>query len=638
MSDQTVRCLVPVVAMVAAGLAMSVSPVLAKPAAAPAATAPAGKKVVRTADDLPRHTYKIEGKASAMFDDPKAIDKLLVELKRDIEADLAGYDIQDRTTLQGYLTALQSIALLQGREAEALGYTDRIRDLETKEGEKLMSGLVQRALAAGRAAPEGQVKEVIARELDKQLRVLPFDKIREIIAQRKSQMQMVTPDLVRGQLTAQLDPVIAAAGGEVSGEIARQLVRMAVAMRLVLPHREVLASVYGKLLDDNTGEAKDIWVERDITLPADGLKPVTIAVWDSGVDTKVLPSNLWVNAGEQANGKDDDGNGFIDDVNGIAYDLDAKPSSSLLFPMNNLKTSIETLQKHSAGISDMQANIDSPEAKAAREYIGGLKGEAVGQFLEDMGQWGNYMHGTHVAGITAVGNPAARILAARLEFDYRNIPLHAPTVERARAEAAAAKATVDYFKAKGVRVVNMSWGGSRQDIERALEEKGVGGTPEERAKLAREIFGIGKDALEQAIRSAPEILFIAAAGNSNNDAQFSEMIPSGLSVPNLITIGAVDQSGKPTGFTSFGSNVQLYASGYRVDSFIPGGGREKASGTSMAAPQVANLAGKLLAINPALKPADLIGLITSTSDPMPGNNQGRLIINPKAAVAKARSK
>ncbi len=32
------------------------------------------------------------------------------------------------------------------------------------------------------------------------------------------------------------------------------------------------------------------------------------------------------------------------------------------------------------------------------------------------------MHGTHVAGIMTEGNPAAKLLVARLEFDYRNIP------------------------------------------------------------------------------------------------------------------------------------------------------------------------------------------------------------------------
>jgi subtilisin family serine protease len=154
--------------------------------------------------------------------------------------------------------------------------------------------------------------------------------------------------------------------------------------------------------------------------------------------------------------------------------------------------------------------------------------------------------------------------------------------------------------------------------------------------MAREIFAVGRDGLEAAIASAPEILFVAAAGNSNNDSQFSEMIPSGLSAPNLVTIGAVDQAGKPTSFTTFGRNVSLYASGYQVDSFVPGGAREKASGTSMAAPQVSNLAGKLLAIDPTLTGAELIRIITETADPMPGDNVGRFIINPKAAVEQIR--
>lgn len=154
--------------------------------------------------------------------------------------------------------------------------------------------------------------------------------------------------------------------------------------------------------------------------------------------------------------------------------------------------------------------------------------------------------------------------------------------------------------------------------------------------MARKFFNTGKEGLDEAIKSAPDILFVAAAGNSNNDSEFSEMIPSGLKAGNMITIGAVDQSGKPTGFTTFGKNVTLYASGYQVESFVPGGAREKASGTSMAAPQVTNLAAKLFAINPTLSAAQVVKIITDTADPMPGNNPGRFIINPKKAVEAAR--
>jgi subtilisin family serine protease len=223
-----------------------------------------------------------------------------------------------------------------------------------------------------------------------------------------------------------------------------------------------------------------------------------------------------------------------------------------------------------------------------------------------------------VAGIAAAGNPFVRLLACRLTFDFREIPLHAPSEALSRKTAASYNAAVAYMKAAGVRVVNMSWGGSFKDIEAALEKKGIGSTPQERAEMAARLFAIERDGLESAIKSAPEILFIAAAGNSDNDNGFVQFIPSGLNLPNLLTVGAVDMSGKPTGFTTFGKNVKLYANGYEVDSYVPGGKRMKYSGTSMAAPNVANLAAKLIALSPTLTPAQTVDLLTRGASPMVG--------------------
>jgi subtilisin family serine protease len=238
-----------------------------------------------------------------------------------------------------------------------------------------------------------------------------------------------------------------------------------------------------------------------------------------------------------------------------------------------------------------------------------------------------------VAGIAAAGNPYARLLTARITFDYKMIPQITPSLETARKEAAAAKKTVEYFKNAGVRVVNMSWGGGVKDIEAALEQKGVGASPEERNAMAREIFGIQRDGLQAAIAGAPEILFIAAAGNSDNDNQFAEMIPSALSSPNLITVGAVDSALKPTSFTTFGKNVTLYANGFEVNSFVPGGQKVKFSGTSMAAPQLVNLVGKMLALKPGMTPAQVIDAVKNGAVPMEGY-EGRFIIHQKRTIEK----
>jgi subtilisin family serine protease len=102
-------------------------------------------------------------------------------------------------------------------------------------------------------------------------------------------------------------------------------------------------------------------------------------------------------------------------------------------------------------------------------------------------------------------------------------------------------------------------------------------------------------------------------------------------------VGAVDQAGEPTGFTSFGETVDVYANGFEVESYVPGGARMAFSGTSMASPNAANLAAKLLALDPTLSPEELIRLIISGSDRYDADER-ILLINPKRTVELLRSR
>ncbi|RYF11257.1 MAG: hypothetical protein EOO77_19770, partial [Oxalobacteraceae bacterium] len=62
----------------------------------------------------------------------------------------------------------------------------------------------------------------------------------------------------------------------------------------------------------------------------------------------------------------------------------------------------------------------------------------------------------------------------------------------------------------------------------------------------------------------------------------------------------------------------------------PGGLRLRFTGTSMAAPAVVNLAAKMLALDPALTPPEVVRMIIAGADT---SADGRLhVINPKAAI------
>jgi subtilisin family serine protease len=189
---------------------------------------------------------------------------------------------------------------------------------------------------------------------------------------------------------------------------------------------------------------------------------------------------------------------------------------------------------------------------------------------------------------------------------------------------------VDYFKASGVRVANMSWDRTLMETESALEANGIGENAAERARLARELFDIEKNAMYSAIRDAPDILFVNAAGNENDNVSFEDHFPAAFDLPNVLAVGAVDRAGDETSFTSFGDRVDVYANGFEVESFIPGGDKMASSGTSMSSPGAANLAAKLLALDSSLSTDELVRLIKDGADRI--DDGERLLINPRKTL------
>jgi subtilisin family serine protease len=180
----------------------------------------------------------------------------------------------------------------------------------------------------------------------------------------------------------------------------------------------------------------------------------------------------------------------------------------------------------------------------------------------------------------------------------------------------------------------MSWGFGPSFFEAVLEANNVGATPEERRKMASEIHAIERPALHDAMAAAPNILFVVAAGNWDADNKFDEFVPAAFDLPNLITVAAVDRAGDEAAFTSYGK-TDVYANGYEVPSTVPGGAIIPLSGTSMATPQVVNLAAKLLALKPELTVAELRRVILESADEKTiGVGKRIKLLNPKAAMER----
>ena len=585
---------------------------------------PAKQKITRAAD-LPVFTYKIDGTVEDVVQSDAKFHQLAVEIRKNVESVLAKYEIEDKSTLRGLLSTLATLDVLEGRDAEALQKFDEVKALQEKPGPKLLTGLSSRAVIAGRAASKDrnspQYRQAVYRSIRQALDGMPFEIVGNDLKQQKASAEMLSKNMMIGGIQASIDPTVQKNHGTLSSDIAHALPSMRLTMTEIIPLKDTLVEVYGTYLAAHKQEKPDIWAARSVSLaPGKGYATVNVAVWDSGVDTKIFSDRLV---------KDDAGQAAV-----IAYDIESRKTTGQLYPLNaEQQKRVHEMKSEEKALSDMQANIDTPESAALKKKISAMKPDEMKPFIEELGLGGNYMHGTHVAGLLMDGNPYARLVVGRLTFDYKMIPDPCPSKELAKRSNDSMQDYVDFFKRNGVRVVNMSWGGSVQGYAQGLEKCGIGKSADDRKAIAREYFDGERRALEKAFSSAPEILFVTAAGNSNNDATFSEFIPSSIRLPNLLTVGAVDQAGDEAGFTSYGPTVAVHANGYAVESYVPGGDRLKMSGTSMASPNVANLAAKILAVNAKLKPAEVIAIIKSTAEKTEDGR--RNLVNPAKAVAAA---
>ncbi|KAL3763625.1 hypothetical protein ACHAW5_001047 [Stephanodiscus triporus] len=98
-----------------------------------------------------------------------------------------------------------------------------------------------------------------------------------------------------------------------------------------------------------------------------------------------------------------------------------------------------------------------------------------------------------------------------------------------------------------------------------------------------------KDAIDRA--NAANILFVASAGNSNNNNDVNPHYPSGYDCPNIISVASITSTGGLATNSSYGNTtVDLGAPGDRIWSTVPnangGSGYALYSGTSMATAHV----------------------------------------------------
>jgi subtilisin family serine protease len=561
------------------------------------------KKIVHSQSDLPRFSYPVQGKASALVrDGGPQFDAFAAKVRTDLLSTFQNYQIEDHATLRTLLSARLSLEMLSGDDAAAIQTVDQMRAAQDKPAAKMLSGLLPRAMLMASMETHARTGDAFTaafkRHYAEELQALPWPMVRDSIKSSHVSARIFTDSVALASVMTEIDPVTQTSGALGTDE-AWGLISTRLSLTWIIPVGPARAQVLEAYIAAHDTPVPDIWAAREVTLTADQkLTPVVVAIWDSGIDLNDYPGQVF-----------DDPNPTVSGIHGLAFADNGDASTEWLYPLTPAqKAAFGEFRSLTQGQLDIEHGIDSADAQALVRKYTTLAPEELHDYFEMQKVFGFYSHGTHCAGIAVRGNPAARLVVARFDDQLPDLKFP-PTDAWVSKMGADFQQIAEYFRTRNVRVVNVSWGDEPAEFESWLDKTGGGGDPAARKANASRLFHLWSDAVKAAIQSCPNTLFIVAAGNSDSDPGFDDDIPTSFHLPNLIAVGAVNQAGDETSFTSFGDSVVVDANGYEVDSGIPGGSRLRFSGTSMAAPNVVNLAAKLFALDPSLDPAQAIKLI-----------------------------
>lgn len=192
-----------------------------------------------------------------------------------------------------------------------------------------------------------------------------------------------------------------------------------------------------------------------------------------------------------------------------------------------------------------------------------------------------------------------------------------------------------YNKIMPIKVLDQSGAGTLFDVA-----EGIIWATDNGAKVINLSLGNYAESkyLHDAVKYAysKDVVMIAATGNDNTDE-----LGYPASYPEVLGVSAINSRQSRAEFSNYGDYVDVVAPGVNIPSTYPGNQYAALSGTSMASPHVAGLAGLVRATNPSLTNEEVYQLIKDTAIDLgpPGRDKyyGYGQININGAVQKATS-
>ena len=357
----------------------------------------------------------------------------------------------------------------------------------------------------------------------------------------------------------------------------------------------------------------------------------TIAIIDSGNDFlhQDLAPKAWINQLEIAdNERDEDKNGYPDDVNGWNF---AESNNQLIDYQYAFSYTEDTKRFFEVQLKAFLGTLTQSDKDW---YNTKIKDE---KFIKDLTIFGNWMHGTHVTGIAAKNSPDAKMIGIKLIPTVQKLPGEKFTDEKAGSPIKdallkgaltvlaqqQAKTFVEigiYLNNTHADVMNGSFGTPYRAIETLIGtifEKFYKrkATPEESKKFTLIFLNTQLEEMKKFLAAAPKTLFVFAAGNDGSDNDIYPTTPTNVMAENKISVAATIADQSLANFSNFGAiNVDVAAPGVGIVSAIPQNHYMAVSGTSQAAPYVANIAGIVKDSNSKLGFREIKKIIMETVD------------------------